>query len=53
LRPEITRERAEQVLWFYFGVEAWRTLRGFGWSWGGAGSWLTEQASAALLPPAG
>lgn len=41
----------EQILWFYFGQEAWRTVRGFGWSWADSAAWLTEQAAHALLPP--
>jgi AcrR family transcriptional regulator len=43
-------ERAAEILWFYFGVEAWATVRGFGWEWAEAARWLGEQAVAALLP---
>jgi AcrR family transcriptional regulator len=49
LRPEVTASRAEDILWFHFGPEAWRTVRALGWGWGSAGGWLTEQASHALL----
>jgi AcrR family transcriptional regulator len=50
LREGLTRKKVEQTLWFYFGVEAWRTARGFGWSWAEATDWLADQASRTLLP---
>jgi AcrR family transcriptional regulator len=43
-------DRAAEILWFYFGVEAWTTVRGFRWEWPGGAAWLGEQAVAALLP---
>ncbi|WP_194916238.1 TetR/AcrR family transcriptional regulator [Catenulispora rubra] len=43
--------RTEQVLWFYFGQSAWKTVRGFGWSWADSAAWLAEQAAASLLGP--
>lgn len=43
-------DRTAEILWFYFGVEAWATVRGFGWEWVEGGRWLGEQAVAALLP---
>ena len=46
----LTRKRVEQILWFYFGIEAWRTACGFGWTWSEATDWLADQASRALLP---
>jgi AcrR family transcriptional regulator len=51
LREGLTREQVEQTLWFYFGFEAWRTVRDFGWSWQDATDWLAEQAARALLAP--
>ena len=39
------------VLWFLFGVRAWRDLRSLGWSWDRAEDWLVGQAAAALLTP--
>ncbi|ACU73097.1 transcriptional regulator, TetR family [Catenulispora acidiphila DSM 44928] len=42
--------RTEQVLWFFFGQTAWKTVRGFGWSWTEGAEWLTAQAASALLP---
>lgn len=51
LRPGLTRKQVEQILWFYFGFEAWRTARGFGWSWSHATDWLAEQATHALTCP--
>jgi AcrR family transcriptional regulator len=53
LRPELTREKVQQILWFYFGAEAWRTAQNLGWTWAEATDWLTEQAGRALLPEAG
>jgi len=43
--------RTEQILWFYFGQSAWRTVRRLGWDWADAACWLADQASAALLTP--
>ncbi|MFD9741204.1 TetR/AcrR family transcriptional regulator [Umezawaea sp. NPDC059074] len=42
--------RVSEVLWFYFGFEAWRTARGLGWEWDEAAAWLATQAASALLP---
>jgi len=41
--------RTEQILWFYFGQEAWRTVRGFGWTWADGAEWLAARAADALL----
>jgi AcrR family transcriptional regulator len=49
LRGGLSRKKVEQILWFYFGIEAWRTVRGFGWSWAESGGWLAEQATQALV----
>ncbi|WP_345408996.1 TetR/AcrR family transcriptional regulator [Nonomuraea salmonea] len=51
LREGLTGTQIEQTLWFYFGFEAWRTVRDFGWSWKESADWLAEQAARALLPP--
>lgn len=53
LREGLTAKQVEQTLWFYFGFEAWRTVRDFGWSWKDATDWLAEQATRALLPDGG
>ncbi|MEU8402191.1 TetR family transcriptional regulator [Nonomuraea sp. NPDC048892] len=53
LREGLTAKQVEQTLWFYFGFEAWRTVRDFGWSWKDATDWLAEQATRALLPADG
>ncbi|MFD9701803.1 TetR/AcrR family transcriptional regulator [Lentzea sp. NPDC059081] len=53
LREGLTREQVEQALWFYFGFEAWRTVRGFGWSWEDSAAWLAEQSARTLLPVTG
>ena len=50
LREGLTRKQVEQTLWFYFGFEAWRTVRDFGWSWKDSADWLAEQSAHALLP---
>jgi hypothetical protein len=47
VRPDAVR--TEQILWFYFGQGAWRTVRGFGWSWEDGAAWLAAQAADALL----
>lgn len=41
----------EQILWFYLGQGAWRTVRDFGWDWSDSAAWLARQAAAALLLP--
>lgn len=41
----------EQILWFYFGQGAWKTVRGYGWTWEQSTAWLTSQAATALLLP--
>ena len=51
LRAGLTRKQVEQTLWFYFGFDAWRTVRDFGWSWKDSADWLAEQSANALLPP--
>ncbi|WP_433177560.1 TetR/AcrR family transcriptional regulator [Actinoallomurus sp. CA-150999] len=52
VRPELARTQVEQTLWFYFGFDAWRSVRGMGWTWPDATQWLATQAAHALLPPA-
>ena len=41
--------RTEQILWFYFGLTAWSTVRELGWTWADGARWLADQAAAALL----
>lgn len=53
LREDLTGEQIEQALWFFFGFEAWRTARGFGWNWEKSATWLAEQAAHTLLPSGG
>jgi AcrR family transcriptional regulator len=53
LRPGLGTQQVADTLWFYFGFGAWRTLRGMNWSWEQATTWLTKQATSALLTPAG
>jgi AcrR family transcriptional regulator len=53
LRPEVTDDRAIDVLWFLFGHEAWHLLVAERqWSWDDAELWLRDQATVALLEPA-
>jgi hypothetical protein len=41
--------RAGDILWFCFGIGAWRTLVGdCGWAWDDAEVWLRDQAVAML-----
>jgi AcrR family transcriptional regulator len=49
LRPGLDVDRVGQVLWFYFGFEAWRTARALGWDWAEAADWLADQAAGALV----
>ena len=41
----------EQILWFYLGQGAWKTVREFGWDWSDSAAWLAGQAATALLLP--
>jgi AcrR family transcriptional regulator len=52
LRKGVTEKRAVDVLWFYFGREAWHLfVYDRHWSWDDAESWLAAQACAALIDP--
>jgi AcrR family transcriptional regulator len=51
IRPGLSKRQVEQMLWFYFGFEAWRTVREMGWDWDEAAEWLAVRAAGALLPP--
>jgi hypothetical protein len=52
LKPGLTRRRATDILWFFFGHRAWHLfVAERGWSWDDAERWLAEQAEAALLDP--
>ncbi|HVV20710.1 MAG TPA: helix-turn-helix domain-containing protein [Pseudonocardiaceae bacterium] len=44
-------DRAADLLWFWFGPAAWRTLvRDCGWPWDEAERWLLDQALRAFTP---
>lgn len=49
LKPELTEEDVLDILWFYFGMPALRTLHDLGWSWDRTREWLSHQATAALV----
>lgn len=50
LKPGLTRKRATDTLWFYFGREAWHLLvTDRHWSWNDAEQWLSHQAISALI----
>jgi AcrR family transcriptional regulator len=52
LRKGLSEKRAVDVLWFYFGRDAWHLLvYDRDWSWDEAESWLTAQACGALTDP--
>jgi AcrR family transcriptional regulator len=57
LRDGLDRASAVDLLWYYFGLASWRVLvQENGWSWNRAESWLSQQATTALIrqaPPAG
>ena len=49
LGPDTSQERALDILWFYFGREAWHLLVfDRQWSWDEAEQWLSDQAFTAL-----
>jgi len=50
LKPGLSQKRATDMLWFYFGREAWHLLVTEGnWSWRDAEDWLSQQAITALI----
>jgi AcrR family transcriptional regulator len=50
LKPGLSEQRATDILWFYFGGEAWHLLvSDRHWSWEDAEHWLADQAAAALI----
>jgi AcrR family transcriptional regulator len=50
LAPSLRVDTATDILWFYFGRDAWRLLvAGQEWSWDEAQRWLQSQAAHALL----
>jgi AcrR family transcriptional regulator len=49
LKEGLTRKKATDILWFYFGHRSWHLFFERRWSWDDAEQWLTEQASSALL----
>ena len=50
LKSGVTKQRATDILWFYFGREAWHLLVfDRHWSWDDAERWLSKQAATALI----
>jgi AcrR family transcriptional regulator len=49
LNAELSDHDALDILWFYFGIPALRTLHAAGWDWDRIERWLSVQASQALL----
>nr|BFD85138.1 TetR/AcrR family transcriptional regulator [Streptomyces sp. Xyl84] len=49
VRAELTRRQTRDIMWFYFGISAWSTMREMGWPSPQATAWLQAQASTALL----
>ncbi|CAM2815918.1 TetR family transcriptional regulator [Mycobacterium intermedium] len=48
----VTEAKATDILWFYFGHEAWhRLVAECGWSWDDAERWLLAQTFTALIRP--
>lgn len=50
IRPGLELSRTADILWFYFGMPAWSTIRQLGWDWDEGTTWLCAQAVSALLP---
>jgi hypothetical protein len=49
LAPGLDARRAADILWFCFGIAAWRTLtRECHWTWDEAERWLAAQAVTML-----
>jgi hypothetical protein len=54
LKKGLTEKRVADILWFYFGREAWHLfVYNRQWSWDDAESWLAVQACMALTDPPG
>jgi AcrR family transcriptional regulator len=53
LKDGLTRKKATDILWFYFGHRSWHLFFERRWSWDDAEQWLIEQASSALLSETG
>jgi AcrR family transcriptional regulator len=51
LDDAVNVDRAFDVLFFYLSPAAWQRLRQSGWDWDEIQSWLSDQASRALLRP--
>jgi AcrR family transcriptional regulator len=49
VRASLGDSEVSDVLWFYFGLSAWRELREMGWQPERIESWLAEQAGEAIL----
>jgi AcrR family transcriptional regulator len=50
LKPGVSRDRAADILWFFFGPSTWYELVGdHGWAFDEAEPWLLEAARRALL----
>lgn len=53
LAPHLEVSRAADILWFCFGIAAWKTLTGeCRWTWDEAERWLAAQAVTMLAPAA-
>jgi hypothetical protein len=49
LQPELSKQQAVDMLWFYLGHHAWHVLVSERhWSWDAAEQWLADQATTAL-----
>lgn len=49
VNPELSRPVVAEIVEFYFGPAAWRSVRALGWGWERAARWLADQAAHALL----
>lgn len=52
VRGSLGDSEVSDVLWFYFGLNAWQELREMGWQPDRIESWLAERAGEAILGPA-
>jgi AcrR family transcriptional regulator len=52
LKANVTRQKATDILWFYFGFWSWYTLHDEnGWGYERSEKWLLSAARSALLKP--
>ena len=49
LRSDVSHTDAVDIVWFFLGTPAWRTMHQLGWSWKKAAAWVTHELHHALV----